>query len=279
MADRPNDDRAASATGLSADQQQQHLAELQRRFAAHIRDPGSTPAPAGIEDRRMGIYRELFFNNLAGLLAGNFPVLNRILGPDRWQGLVRDFYRDHRCRTPLFHEIAQEFLGYLGEERGERPEDPRFIYELAHYEWVELALSLQDTAPDAQAADPQGDLLAGIPVLSPLAWPLAYRFPVHRLSPQFQPTEPPAEPSFYVVYRDRSDRVGFINVNAVTLRLVERLQQEPDLTGSQQLEAMARELPQLDAGTLRAGGAQALAPLRAQQVILGTRSARTNQLQ
>jgi hypothetical protein len=65
----------------------------------------------------------------------------------------------------------------------------------------------------------------------------------------------------------------------VTLRLVERLQHEPDLTGSQQLDAMARELPQLDAGVLRAGGAQALAQLRAQQVILGTRSARTKQPQ
>lgn len=222
----------------------------------------------------MGIYRELFFNNVAGLLAGNFPVLNRILGPDRWQALVRDFYRDHRCRTPLFHEIAQEFLGYLGEERGARPEDPRFMYELAHYEWVELALSLADATLDEPAVDPQGDLLAGIPVLSPLAWPLAYRFPVHRLSPQFQPAEPPAEASFYVVYRDRSDRVGFISVNAVTVRLVERLQHEPGLTGAEQLAAMADELPQLDAATLHAGGAQALEELRAQDVILGTRSAR-----
>jgi hypothetical protein len=272
MADATENDRAASATGLAADEQQR-LADLQRRFAAHIRDPGSAPAPAGIEDRRMGIYRELFFNNVAGLLAGNFPVLNRILGPERWQALVRDFYRDHRCRTPLFHEIAQELLTYLGEERGERPQDPPFMYELAHYEWVELALSLEDAALDEQAADPQGDLLAGIPVLSPLAWPLAYRFPVHRLSPQFQPDEPPAEASFYIVYRDRGDRVGFINVNAVTLRLVERLRNEPDLTGSQQLAAMAQELPQIDAATLRVGGAQALAQLRAQGVILGTRPA------
>ncbi len=278
MTDETRDDPGAAATE-PVSEEQQRLAELQRRFAAHIRDPGTTPAPAGIEDRRMGVYRELFFNNVAGLLAGNFPVLNRILGPDRWQALVRDFYRDHRCRTPLFHEISQEFLGYLGEERGERPEDPRFIYELAHYEWVELALSLEDATPAEPAVDPRGDLLAGMPVLSPLAWPLAYRFPVHKLSPQFQPVEPPAEPSFYVAYRDSSDRVGFINVNAVTLRLVERLRHEPRMTGAEQLAAMAQELPQLDAAALRAGGAQALEQLRAQGVILGTRSASQEHLQ
>lgn len=273
MADVTHDD-GPERVAEPASSEQQRLVELQRRFAAHIRDPATTAAPAGIEDRRMGIYRELFFNNVAGLLAGNFPVLNRILGPDRWQQLIRDFYRDHRCTTPLFHEISQEFLAYLGGERGERPEDPRFMHELAHYEWVELALSLEDASLDGQAVDQHGDLLAGIPVLSPLAWPLAYRFPVHMLSPQFQPVEPPPEPSFYVVYRDRSDRVGFINVNAVTLRLVERLQHEPGLTGTEQLAAMAQELPQLDARTLRAGGAQALEQLRAQGVILGTLPAR-----
>ena len=40
----------------------------QYAFAAHIRDPENNPAPTGIEDRRMGVYRELFFNNLLNLL-------------------------------------------------------------------------------------------------------------------------------------------------------------------------------------------------------------------
>ncbi len=36
------------------------LARLQEEFAAHIRDPQNMAAPEGIEDRRMGIYRDLF---------------------------------------------------------------------------------------------------------------------------------------------------------------------------------------------------------------------------
>ena len=43
------------------------LPEFQQKqyaFAAHIRDPENNPAPSGVEDRRMAIYRELFFNNL-----------------------------------------------------------------------------------------------------------------------------------------------------------------------------------------------------------------------
>jgi hypothetical protein len=247
------------------------LLALQRGFAAHLRDPANAPAPAGVEERRLAVYRELFFNNVSGLLAGTLPVLHAILGPERWQRLVRDFYRAHRCRTPLFLEIPREFLDYLADERGMVDDDPPFLYELAHYEWVELALAIDERDLATIAADPAGDLLGAVPVLSPLAWPLAYRFPVHRLSPDFQPAGPPADPSFYVARRDRGDRVGVLHVNAVTLRLVERLQQEPGLTGAAQLEALADEVPQLDRAAVLDGGAAALRELRDADAVLGTR--------
>jgi hypothetical protein len=47
-----------------------------------------------------------------------------------------------------------------------------WLHELAHYEWVELALQIADD--DLPPHDPDGDLLAGKPVPSPLAWALAY---------------------------------------------------------------------------------------------------------
>jgi len=249
----------------------QGVDELQRRFAAHLRDPARVPAPEGIEERRLQVYRELFLNNVAGLLGGSFPVLRELLGAERWARLARDFYQEHRCRTPLFLEVPREFVEYLGAERQTRTNDPPFLYELAHWEWVELALSIDEHDLGAVGADREGDLLAGVPVLSPLAWPLAYRFPVHRLGPRFQPLEPPDEPSFYVAVRDRRDKVGFVHANAVTLRLVERLQQYPALTGGAQLEALADELPQLDPAQVRSGGSAALRELLDSDVVLGTR--------
>ena len=250
----------------------EQLEGLQRRFAAHLRDPSRAPAPAGIEDRRLQVYRELFFDNLSSQLEGAFPVLHAILGAPRWGQLVRDFYRDHHCRTPLFLEVPREFVDYLADERPAAADDPPFLAELAHYEWVELALAIDEQDLAGIGADPADDLLAGRPLLSPLAWPLAYRFPVHRLAPDWQPAEPPAEPSFYVARRDRADQVGFLHVNAVTLRLVERLQQAPDLTGAEHLEALADELPQLDRVVVRSGGTAALAELLGADVILGTRT-------
>ena len=62
---------------MSSDTAPEALARLQTSFAAHIRDPQNVAAPEGIEDRRMSVYRNLFFNNICNLLSSNFPVLIR----------------------------------------------------------------------------------------------------------------------------------------------------------------------------------------------------------
>ena len=50
------------------------LRDQQFALSNHLRDPHAHPAPPGIEERRLAIYRDLFFNNIEGLLAGNFRV-------------------------------------------------------------------------------------------------------------------------------------------------------------------------------------------------------------
>lgn len=244
---------------------------LQYRFAAHIRDPERHPAPAGIEDRRMKIYRELFFNNACSLLAGTYPVLSKILGEQRWRALIRDYFARHVAHTPLFPEVPQELLDYLRNERGLRDGDPPFMLELAHYEWAELAVAILDEQPDFNAIDRMGDLLEGRPALSPLAWPLAYSYPVHRISPDHQPEKPGEQPTFLVVYRDRRDEVGFLEINAVTARLLELLGDEADgASGRELLTRIAEEIRHPKPETVIAGGREILEDLRRRDIVLGT---------
>src|SRR3546814_14577182 len=70
-----------------------------------------------------------------------------------------------------------------------------WLRELAHYEWAELALQISEATREDIAHDARGDLLAGCPLPSPLAWPLAYAWPVHRIGPDHQPPEQPAAPT------------------------------------------------------------------------------------
>jgi hypothetical protein len=241
-------------------------------FAAHIRDPDAHAAPKGIEDRRMAIYRDLFFNNVSGLLAKTFPVLNKILGEDAWRSLMRDFFARHESHTPLFLEVPREFLKYLETERGVVGGDLPFMLELAHYEWVELALSIDERDADLSNVDAGGDLLAGSPVLSPLFRSLIYKYPVHQLSPSFQPSEPPQEPTRLLVYRDLNDKVGFLEINAVTARLLELFAEEDRMTGRQALETIAQELDHPQPETVVNGGLEIMERLRKCHVVLGVRN-------
>jgi uncharacterized protein len=242
--------------------------ELQRHFAAHLRDPDNVPPPPGIEPRRLDVYRELFFNNVASLLGGTFPVCRDILGEACWRGLVRRFYAGHRAHTPYFLELPSEFVQWLGGGGAADPALPPFLSELAHYEWVELALSVSDAEPDLAAIDPAGDLLTGRPVVSPLAWPLAYRWPVHRLSPSYRPEAPGDLPTFLVVYRDGGGEVRFLEADAATARLLELLDADAAATGSASLARVAAEL---GAAGAVGQGAALLEALRSRGILLGTR--------
>ncbi|WP_132999667.1 DNA-binding domain-containing protein [Luteimonas arsenica] len=216
----------------------------QEAFTAHIRDPERHPPPPGVDPRRMQVYRDLFFNNVSSLLAGNFPVIRRIHG-DAWAALVRDFYRGHGCRTPLFPELPREFLRWLADSGGREP----WLPELAHYEWIELALQISEArlddvahdrldAPDTDAA---AALLDGRPLLSPLAWPLAYTWPVHRIGPEFLPEAPPEAPTLLLLHRGGDGRVRFHAPSPLAWRLLQRLDEAPELTGRAQLDALAVE--------------------------------------
>ncbi|KFL35474.1 DNA-binding domain-containing protein [Arenimonas donghaensis] len=245
------------------------LRAQQARLAAHVRDPDVEAPPPGIEDRRLKIYRDLFYNSLQGLLAANFPVIRTLLGDSAWHALVRDFYRDHRCTTPLFPELPREFIQYLQERDDPGQADPPWLVELAHYEWVELALDLSEASDQATPHDADGDLLAGKPVVSPLAWPLAYTWPVHRLSPGKLPTEPPPTPTLLLVRRGADLRVHFHALSPLTFRLLQRLSEQPGLSGRQQLEALAVEAAAPDHEAFIRQGSHMLDQLRADGVLLG----------
>lgn len=243
------------------------LREQQLELTRHLRDPQQVAAPAGIEERRLAVYRELLFNNIAGLLGGNFPVIRRTLGEPRWLSLVRDFHRDHRSQTPLFPEIAREFLRYL--ESLPRL-DPPFLGELAHYEWVELALQISEARIADAPHEPVGDLLDRAPVLSPLAWPLAYEWPVHRLGPDFQPHAPPPAPTLLLLRREPGGNVRFSELSPLAYRLLQRLGEVPRLSGREQLHALAQEAGVTADRSFIAQGRGLLEQMRRSHVVLGT---------
>ncbi|WP_407351460.1 DUF2063 domain-containing protein [Luteimonas sp. R10] len=255
------------------------LRAQQFALARHLRDPERHPPPPGIEDRRLAVYRNLFHDNIRSLLSGNFPVIRRTLGEDGWRALVREFFARHRSRTPLFTEIGREFVRFLEGRAGDAADDPPWLPELAHYEWVELALQISEAELEDVAFDPLGDmahaaetLLDRAPVLSPLAWPLAYRWPVHRIGPGHQPRTVPENPTLLLLHREPDGRVRFSELSPLVHRLVERLGQHPAASGREQLRALAVEAGAGDAEPFLAEGAALMVRMASTGVIAGTRA-------
>ena len=244
------------------------LPEFQRyqlAFTAHIRDPKATPRPAGVEARRMKIYNELLYNNVEGFLLACFPVLRQVLGTRKWARLVRAFFSAHRSRTPYFRQIPDEFIQFLQNEWAAPEGYPPWTLALAHYEWVELVLSVSNRAVDRDIDD-AGDLLDGLPVLNPVLANLHYDWPVHRIGPRH--TVRPAD-TCLLVYRDATDQVQFSEINAFTARLLTLL--EPgSLSGRAALEKITAESRHPDPALILRAGGTLLADLRMLGVILGS---------
>jgi len=252
------------------------LPEFQKKqfaFAAHIRDPENVAPPAGVEDRRMAIYRELFFNNIRNLLARMFPVLRKLHNDDKWHGMIRQFMQKHRAETPYFLQLPQEFLAFLQNEYAPAEDDYPFLIELAHYEYVELALSISEDENTADDADPDGDLMLGTPVKSVLAWVYAYQYPVHRVSPTYIPDEPAAQAIFLAAYRQDNDKVSFLELNPVTARLLELIDDnDAGRSGEELLRLLANEMNYSNIDAFIEHGATTLDELRHLQILIGARA-------
>ena len=253
----------ASKTDLPGFMQKQY------EFASHIRNPEKYPRPDDVPAQRMSVYNELFYNNVEDFMASSFPVLRSLLDDTAWHALIRDYFEQHRATTPLFPEMPREFIKYLENERVESDADFPFLLELAHYEWVELALSLLDQQPDDFHVDTEGDLLNGVPVLSPLAWPLTYQYPVQKIAPDFIPEQPGDTPTFLLVYRDNNDEIHFLEINPVTARLLHFIQEDKGLTGKEILNLIAEELKHPNPQVVIEGGLQILHDMKLRNVILG----------
>lgn len=244
----------------------------QYAFAAHLRDPENVPPPEGIEDRRLAIYRHLFFNNLYNLLGTMFPVLRKIHSDAAWRRMIRQFMQRHRAETPYFLQLPREFIAFL--ESGYEPgaDDFPFLLELAHYEYAELALSVSTAANDLSGIDTDGNLRNAIPIKSALVQAFAFRYEVHRVAEDFLPTQPAEQTVYLALYRTNDDKVRFLELNAVTAALLQAIESNPDnKNGEALLRDLAKTIQYPDVSALIRHGEIALEEMRKLGILTGTR--------
>ncbi len=240
------------------------MLEFQRyqiAFTAHIRNPSANKKPTRVPDGRMAIYREIVFNNIFGSVSACFPVCKSVLGARAWRKIVRAFFANHQASSPIFREIPQQFLQFLKTVENL----PVYLQQLAHYEWVELAVSAQQT--EAKKLSKKADLLNEKPVLAPAHILLAYDYAVHKISKRNTPKT--TESTYLLVFRNTENKVKFIELNPMTFQLLSLIEKNK-LTGIQALTRLAVEIASTDVDVIIQFGVEILTDLEKQQAIVGS---------
>lgn len=243
--------------------------EVQRQLTAHLRDPDANPAPEGVEDRRLGIYRRLVFGNLARLLGAGLPLTRQQLGKKRFDRLVRNFLREHRAETPYFPRLTREFRLWYEKAAPTGPGDPPWLGDLILYEAEKRILQRMPDPPADPGIDPQGDVVAGIPAPSPLLRLLTLRYPVHKSQDGKLDDEPPDTPAFLLLRRDRAGRVLTQELGVLTAGLLAAVLEGGRQTGSGLLQNMLREAPPDSRAALLKQGEEQLRRFRRSGVLAG----------
>jgi hypothetical protein len=238
--------------------------QIQNEFMQHIRDPQHHSLP-DIEDRRLAIYRDLFFNNIEGFVSSAFPVLKSLYCEQDWLVRVREFFIQHDCKSPYFLQISEEFLAFLSEQYTLSENDPPYMLELAHYEWLELALSIADAnANESSISLLKNDAL----YLSSLAWRVSYQYPVQFASAQNVDLEIQEAGNHLVVYRDDQDSIQFVAINLITAQLIQFIEATPGVHFDAVLSKMIDLMPQLKKNVLEHGLISALNELSQKGVLV-----------
>ena len=244
-----------------------HFTQVQQAFMAHIRDPQQHAKPSDVEERRMAIYRDLFFNNVDGFVSSAYPVLKSLYSEQAWHGLVRQFFSQHDCKSPYFLDIAGEFLAFLANDYEMQSDVPAFMLELAHYEWVELDVSVAQEVPEEVSLSAH-QVTSSALFLSSLARNLSYSFPVHTISADNQPSEPAAQLSYFVVYRDSDDEVQFLSTNAMTALLLNIIESQPGADLNDICQAVAEHAPQFSQEQLYQGALNTLSAMAERGIVV-----------
>lgn len=246
------------------------LQTQQRLFLDYLRQPQAAKLPPGFAPERLAIYVELLYNKFDESLSACLPIIHRILSGDEWRALLLDFIAEHRCRSPYYRQIPDEFLQYLHQERQPTGDKP-FLAELAHFEWIELQLSIAEAASVPVKALTEQQLFYDVPRFTPVKQLLHYHWPVQELGPTFQPKTPPASPTHILGFRDSNDQVQFIALNPATARLVRLLCN--GYTGQQALDNLGSGLDEAASIQFMQFGMQALLELHHRGAIVDTRPA------
>ena len=240
--------------------------QFQFALARHLRDPLSAVAPEGVSAADVTVCTQEMVRNLCEVLEPAFPVTHALLGDEIWEHAVRLFLKDAPNHTPWASAVQRAFVDHVCESP-DMQRLPAWLQDLAHFEWLQSAVS---TSPVSWPAfDAQGDVMQRVVVLNPTHVEAAYEWPVHGIDTDHQPDD--MQSTYVTMLRDSDDALHVLESSVFRGQLIDLLRDGQ--TGEQAFMVLAMWLSHPEPEAFVREGAQVMAQLQREGVVLGTRVA------
>jgi uncharacterized protein len=238
--------------------------QFQFALARHLRDPLSVPAPEGVNAAHATACAHEMAKNLSEVLDPAFPVTRALLGEDLWQHAVRLFLKDAPSHTPWASTVQRAFVEHVCESP-DMQELPAWLQDLVHFEWLQNAVIT--TPVTWPAFDAQGDVMQHEVVLNPTHVEAAYEWPLYGIDTDHKLAD--MQSTYVSMLRDTDGELYVLESNVFRRQLIDLLRKGQ--TGEQALLVLARWLSHPDPDAFVFEGAELIAQLQREGVVLGTR--------
>jgi uncharacterized protein len=237
--------------------------QAQFALARHLRDPLSAPLPEGVNEADANACSQEMVDHLCDILAPAFPVTHALLGDDMWSLTVRLFLKDASCHVPWATAVQRAFVTHVCAS-AEMYQLPAWLQDLAHFEWLQSAVSTTPvTWPAFNAA---GDTMHHAVVLNPTHVEAAYEWPVHGIDTDHKPDD--MQSTHVSMLRDQQDELHVLESSVFRGQLIDLLREGQ--TGEQAFMVLAMWLSHPEPEAFVREGAQVMAQLQREGVVLGT---------
>lgn len=238
--------------------------QYQFALARHLRDPLGVPAPDGVNAADAGGCTQEMVDHLCDVLEPAFTVTRALLGDDLWQHAVRLFLKDAPSHAPWATAVQRAFVEHVCASP-DMQGLPAWLQDLAHFEWLQSAVS---TSPVTWPAfDAAGDVMQRPVVLNPTHVEATYEWPVHSIDTDHRPDD--MQSTYVSVLRDAQDELHVLESSVFRGQLLDLLREGQ--TGEQAFMVLAMWLSHPEPETFVREGAEVMAQLKREGVVLGTR--------
>ena len=238
--------------------------QFQFALARHLRDPLSVPAPMGVTPADAKVCTADMVQHLRQVLEPAFPLTHALLGDDIWEHAVRLFIKTGPSHTPWASTTQRAFVEHLCESP-EVQNLPAWLQDLAHFEWLQNAVNT--TPVQWPSAALHHEVMQHPVVLNPTHVEAAYEWPVNHINTDHLPDD--MQRVYVTVLRDVHDELHVFESSLFRGQLIDLLRQGQ--TGEQAFRALARWLSHPDVDAFVAEGAEVMAQLQREGVVLGAR--------